>query len=106
MHSAPHSRGLPLFPSLAGSANLIVILWLIEIKLCFRLTPGLIIDAFGELRDQQEQVKEDMEVSPVSGSPGDESAPGPTASQCVGTAARHPQAGCPRPHAPWGRVLG
>lgn len=25
---------------------------------------GLIIDAFGELRDQQEQVKEDMEVSP------------------------------------------
>lgn len=24
---------------------------------------GLIIDAFGELRDQQEQVKEDMEVS-------------------------------------------
>jgi hypothetical protein len=24
--------------------------------------PGLIIDAFGELRDQQEQVKEDMEV--------------------------------------------
>lgn len=23
---------------------------------------GLIIDAFGELRDQQEQVKEDMEV--------------------------------------------
>lgn len=25
--------------------------------------PGLIIDAFGELRDQQEQVKEDMEVS-------------------------------------------
>lgn len=26
------------------------------------LTAGLIIDAFGELRDQQEQVKEDMEV--------------------------------------------
>lgn len=26
------------------------------------LTLGLIIDAFGELRDQQEQVKEDMEV--------------------------------------------
>lgn len=25
-------------------------------------TVGLIIDAFGELRDQQEQVKEDMEV--------------------------------------------
>lgn len=25
-------------------------------------TLGLIIDAFGELRDQQEQVKEDMEV--------------------------------------------
>lgn len=24
--------------------------------------PGLIIDAFGELRDQQEQVREDMEV--------------------------------------------
>ncbi len=29
----------------------------------FILKPGLIIDAFGELRDQQEQVKEDMEVS-------------------------------------------
>lgn len=27
------------------------------------LLSGLIIDAFGELRDQQEQVKEDMEVS-------------------------------------------
>lgn len=27
---------------------------------------GLIIDAFGELRDQQEQVKEDMEVRPGS----------------------------------------
>ena len=26
------------------------------------LCSGLIIDAFGELRDQQEQVKEDMEV--------------------------------------------
>lgn len=26
------------------------------------LDTGLIIDAFGELRDQQEQVKEDMEV--------------------------------------------
>lgn len=26
------------------------------------LFSGLIIDAFGELRDQQEQVKEDMEV--------------------------------------------
>lgn len=26
------------------------------------VTAGLIIDAFGELRDQQEQVKEDMEV--------------------------------------------
>lgn len=26
------------------------------------ITAGLIIDAFGELRDQQEQVKEDMEV--------------------------------------------
>lgn len=26
------------------------------------VTVGLIIDAFGELRDQQEQVKEDMEV--------------------------------------------
>jgi len=30
--------------------------------LSYRLK-GLIIDAFGELRDQQEQVKEDMEVS-------------------------------------------
>lgn len=29
--------------------------------MCFELL-GLIIDAFGELRDQQEQVKEDMEV--------------------------------------------
>lgn len=28
----------------------------------FHSIPGLIIDAFGELRDQQEQVKEDMEV--------------------------------------------
>lgn len=27
-----------------------------------RSPSGLIIDAFGELRDQQEQVKEDMEV--------------------------------------------
>ncbi len=27
--------------------------------------PGLIIDAFGELRDQLEQVKEDLEVSMV-----------------------------------------
>ena len=26
------------------------------------MVAGLIIDAFGELRDQQEQVKEDMEV--------------------------------------------
>lgn len=32
-------------------------------------TLGLIIDAFGELRDQQEQVKEDMEVSHVWGRP-------------------------------------
>lgn len=29
---------------------------------CFSFFLGLIIDAFGELRDQQEQVKEDMEV--------------------------------------------
>lgn len=29
-------------------------------KMC--VATGLIIDAFGELRDQQEQVKEDMEV--------------------------------------------
>lgn len=28
----------------------------------FVLCAGLIIDAFGELRDQQEQVREDMEV--------------------------------------------
>lgn len=34
-----------------------------KIKLCLYSTLGLIIDAFGELRDQQEQVKEDMEVS-------------------------------------------
>lgn len=31
--------------------------------------PGLIIDAFGELRDQQEQVKEDMEVRHAQGNP-------------------------------------
>ncbi len=30
---------------------------------------GLIIDAFGELRDQQEQVKEDMEVRTHLNSP-------------------------------------
>lgn len=29
---------------------------------CDHTLSGLIIDAFGELRDQQEQVKEDMEV--------------------------------------------
>lgn len=29
---------------------------------CYDVSVGLIIDAFGELRDQQEQVKEDMEV--------------------------------------------
>lgn len=40
-----------------------MILWLLKSKSCLCLTPGLIIDAFGELRDQQEQVKEDMEVS-------------------------------------------
>lgn len=28
----------------------------------FLFETGLIIDAFGELRDQQEQVREDMEV--------------------------------------------
>ncbi len=28
----------------------------------FMFCAGLIIDAFGELRDQQEQVREDMEV--------------------------------------------
>ena len=31
-------------------------------SLCCLPWSGLIIDAFGELRDQQEQVKEDMEV--------------------------------------------
>lgn len=41
----------------------IAILRLLTVKLCLYLTRGLIIDAFGELRDQQEQVKEDMEVS-------------------------------------------
>ncbi len=35
----------------------------------FIFKPGLIIDAFGELRDQQEQVKEDMEVSAVTRPP-------------------------------------
>lgn len=34
---------------------------------CSPSTAGLIIDAFGELRDQQEQVKEDMEVGQVWG---------------------------------------
>lgn len=29
----------------------------------FVFCAGLIIDAFGELRDQQEQVREDMEVN-------------------------------------------
>lgn len=43
--------------------DVVAILWSIENKPYLRLTPGLIIDAFGELRDQQEQVKEDMEVS-------------------------------------------
>lgn len=33
----------------------------------WHLPSGLIIDAFGELRDQQEQVKEDMEVRRVLG---------------------------------------
>lgn len=46
-----------------GTMDLIILLWLIQVKLCLYLTLGLIIDAFGELRDQQEQVKEDMEVS-------------------------------------------
>lgn len=32
------------------------------LKKLMMLLLGLIIDAFGELRDQQEQVKEDMEV--------------------------------------------
>lgn len=36
--------------------------WCYFPKLCCALLTGLIIDAFGELRDQQEQVKEDMEV--------------------------------------------
>lgn len=46
-----------------GAVNFIIIFWLLKIKSCLYLTLGLIIDAFGELRDQQEQVKEDMEVS-------------------------------------------
>lgn len=46
-------------------------MWERDFKIClmsfsnisnFTITVGLIIDAFGELRDQQEQVKEDMEV--------------------------------------------
>lgn len=45
------------------AVNSIITLWLIKIRVCFYSTLGLIIDAFGELRDQQEQVKEDMEVS-------------------------------------------
>lgn len=39
-----------------------VIILFLNINCHFNLTLGLIIDAFGELRDQQEQVKEDMEV--------------------------------------------
>lgn len=39
-------------------------IWSITLSgyLFVNVTVGLIIDAFGELRDQQEQVKEDMEV--------------------------------------------
>lgn len=33
-----------------------------KVRLFAFVLAGLIIDAFGELRDQQEQVKEDMEV--------------------------------------------
>lgn len=33
-----------------------------QVIVFFSLKTGLIIDAFGELRDQQEQVREDMEV--------------------------------------------
>lgn len=52
-----------------GAPSFIVVLWWIKIKSCLYLTLGLIIDAFGELRDQQEQVKEDMEVGlPVADS--------------------------------------
>lgn len=36
--------------------------WTKALLTCGPTTAGLIIDAFGELRDQQEQVKEDMEV--------------------------------------------
>lgn len=61
---------LPFLERMSRRAvNLIIFLWLIKIRVCFYCTLGLIIDAFGELRDQQEQVKEDMEVSlSVSGS--------------------------------------
>uniref|UniRef100_A0A8B9RNK7 Ryanodine receptor 3 n=1 Tax=Astyanax mexicanus TaxID=7994 RepID=A0A8B9RNK7_ASTMX len=34
----------------------------IKLYICIFVSTGLIIDAFGELRDQQEQVKEDMET--------------------------------------------
>lgn len=59
-----------------GSGNLAVYLFISQYQVLFiwndnvfdeelhNFVPllGLIIDAFGELRDQQEQVKEDMEV--------------------------------------------
>lgn len=42
---------------------LLVVVWLVNFStVCGLNIQGLIIDAFGELRDQQEQVKEDMEV--------------------------------------------
>lgn len=40
--------------------------WWYRSWMMFVLCAGLIIDAFGELRDQQEQVREDMEVWPLS----------------------------------------
>jgi len=72
-HSEHFPARLSIFPFFGrisqGPVNLIILLWLIKIRLYFYWTLGLIIDAFGELRDQQEQVKEDMEVSlSVSGS--------------------------------------
>lgn len=36
----------------------------------YLINTGLIIDAFGELRDQLEQVKEDMEVRVQNSAPG------------------------------------
>lgn len=45
-----------------GSKGCKIVLSICDMLTSFVVVAGLIIDAFGELRDQQEQVKEDMEV--------------------------------------------